>query len=290
LFISPLRWKEVNLTDPGPKTQKPTQGLKIAVCLKQVPKGEHLEIDPVKKTLVRQGVESEMNPADKNAVEMALQLKDKYGAEVIGLSMGPPAFVNVLEIAIGMGVDRGILLSDRALAGSDTSPTSYALAETIAKFGKIDLVLCGEETSDSSTGHVGPGIAGHLEIPQITYVVDANVENGKVTARRAVEFGFEVWEAKMPALLTVKFGCNKPREPTLSRKIRAKRGNVIQTWSAKVAGLDVSRLGLEASPTWVSEIETVELPSRKGEVFADNLQENVSELIDRLRKDGFVRG
>lgn len=280
----------MNLTDPGPKTQKPTQGLKIAVCLKQVPKGEHLEIDPVKKTLVRQGVESEMNPADKNAVEMALQLKDKYGAEVIGLSMGPPAFVNVLEIAIGMGVDRGILLSDRALAGSDTSPTSYALAETIAKFGKIDLVLCGEETSDSSTGHVGPGIAGHLEIPQITYVVDANVENGKVTARRAVEFGFEVWEAKMPALLTVKFGCNKPREPTLSRKIRAKRGNVIQTWSAKVAGLDVSRLGLEASPTWVSEIETVELPSRKGEVFADNLQENVSELIDRLRKDGFVRG
>lgn len=280
----------MNLTDSGLEAKKSTQGLKIAVCLKQVPKGEHLEIDPVKKTLVRQGVESEMNPADKNAVEMALELKDKHGGEIIALSMGPPAFSNTLEAAIGMGVDRGILLSDRALAGSDTSPTSYALAETIAKFGKIDLIMCGEETSDSSTGHVGPGIAGHLEIPQITYVVDAEVEKGKVTARRAVEFGFEVWETGMPALLTVKFGCNRPREPTLSRKIKAKRGNVIQTWSAKVAGLDVSKLGLEASPTWVSDIETVELPSRKGEVFSDNIQKNVSELLDRLKKDGFVRG
>ncbi len=276
--------------EPIPEPGKPAAVLKMAVCLKQVPKGEHLEIDPVKKTLVRQGVESEMNPADKNAVEMALQLKDKYGGEIVALSMGPPGFVNVLETAIGMGVDRGILLSDRALAGSDTSPTSYALAETISKFGRIDLIFCGEETSDSSTGHVGPGIAGHLEIPQMTYVVDAKIEKGKVTARRAVEIGIEVWEASMPALLTVKFGCNKPREPTLSRKIKAKRGNVIQTWTAKVAGLDVSKIGLEASPTWVSEIETVELPSRKGEVFTDNVKENVSELIDRLKKEGFVRG
>ncbi len=280
----------MNITDPGQKDKKPAKVLKIAVCLKQVPKGEHLEIDPVKKTLVRKGVESEMNPADKNAVEMALQIKDKYRAEIIALSMGPPAFANVLELAVGMGVDRGVLLSDRALAGSDTSPTSYALAETIAKFGKIDLILCGEETSDSSTGHVGPGIAGHLELPQITYIVHADINKDKVTAKRAVEFGFEIWEAKMPTLLTVKFGCNKPREPTLSRKIKAKRGNVIQTWSAKVAGLDTSKLGLEASPTWVSDIETVELPSRKGEVFADNVQENVTELINRLKKDGFVRG
>ncbi|MCK4444021.1 MAG: electron transfer flavoprotein subunit beta/FixA family protein [Thermoplasmata archaeon] len=280
----------MNLTDSDSEAQRPTEGLRIAVCLKQVPKGEHLEIDPVKKTLVRQGIESEMNPADRNTVELALQLKDKHGGEIIALSMGPPSFSKTLEVAIGMGVDRAVLLSDRALAGSDTSPTSYALAETIAKFGEIDLTLCGEETSDSSTGHVGPGIAGHLEIPQITYIVDAKIENGKVTARRAVEFGFEVWEASMPALLTVKFGCNRPREPTLSRKIKAKRGNVIQTWSAKAAGLDESKLGLEASPTWVSDIETVELPSRKGEIFSDNVRENVSELIDRLRKDGFVRG
>ncbi len=280
----------MNPTDSDSEALSSEKGLRIAVCLKQVPKGEHLKIDPVKKTLVRQGVESEMNPADRNAVELALQLKDNHGGEIIALSMGPPAFQNTLEVAIGMGVDRAVLLSDRALAGSDTSPTSYALAETIAKFGKIDVILCGEETSDSSTGHVGPGIAGHLEIPQITYVVDAKVENGKVITRRAVEFGFEVWEAGMPVLLTVKFGCNKPREPTLSRKIKAKRGNVIQTWSAKAAGLDISKLGLEASPTWVSDIETVELPSRKGEIFSDDVKENVTELINRLSKDGFVRG
>lgn len=276
--------------ESGPKVQPPSNGLKIAVCLKQVPKGEHLEIDPVKKTLVREGVESEMNPADKNAVELALQLRDEHGGEIIALSMGPPTFTRSLEMAIGMGVDRAILLSDRALAGSDTTPTSYALAETITKFGKTNLILCGEETSDSSTGHVGPGIAGHLDIPQITYVVDAEVENGKVTAKRAVEFGFEIWEAKMPALLTVKFGCNRPREPTLSRKIKAKRGNVIQVWSASVAGLDKSKLGLEGSPTVVSDIETVELPSRKGEIYSEDVKESVSKLLDQLKEKGFIRG
>lgn len=264
--------------------------LKIIVCIKQVPKGEQLEIDPVKKTLKREGVESEMNPADKNAVEMALQLKDEHGGEIVALSMGAPSFTRSLEMAIGMGVDRAVLLSDRALAGSDTTPTSYALAETISLINRFDLVLCGEETSDSSTGHVGPGIAGHLELPQITYVTDAEVKDGKIVAERQVEFGFETWEAAMPALLTVKFGCNRPREATLSRKIRAKRGNVIKTWSAKDANLDISKIGLEGSPTIVSTIETVELPSRKGEVFTDNVNQNVSDLLDRLRKNGFIGG
>ncbi|UCD92281.1 MAG: electron transfer flavoprotein subunit beta/FixA family protein [Methanobacteriota archaeon] len=276
--------------ETSPEPSSDSRRLKIAVCIKQVPKGEHLEIDPVRKTLVREGVESEMNPADRNAVEMALQLRDKHGGEIIALSMGPSTFLGSLEMAVGMGVDRAVLLSDRALAGSDTTPTSYALAETVTKFGKSDLILCGEETSDSSTGHVGPGMAGHLDIPQITYVVDAKVMNGKVVAKRAVEFGFEIWETKMPALLTVKFGCNRPREPTLSRKIKAKRGNVIQTWSATVAGLDVSLLGLEASPTWVSKIETVELPSRMGETFSDSAKDNVSKLLGRLKEDGFIRG
>ncbi len=264
--------------------------LKIIVCIKQVPKGEQLEIDPVKKTLKREGVESEMNPADKNAVEMALRLKDEHGGEIVALSMGAPSFTRSLEMAIGMGVDRAVLLSDRALAGSDTTPTSYALAETISLINRFDLVLCGEETSDSSTGHVGPGIAGHLELPQITYVTDAKVKDGKIVAERQVEFGFETWEAAMPALLTVKFGCNRPREPTLSRRIRAKRGNVIKTWSAKDANLDISKIGLEGSPTIVSTIETVELPSRKGEVFTDNVNQNVSDLLDRLRKNGFIGG
>ncbi|MFQ6059958.1 MAG: electron transfer flavoprotein subunit beta/FixA family protein [Thermoplasmata archaeon] len=264
-------------------------GLKIVVCIKQVPKGEHLEIDPVTKTLRREGVESEINPADRNAIEMALQLRDEHGGQIIALSMGPPSFLRSLESAIGMGVDRGLLLSDKALAGSDTSPTSYALAETIAKLGRTDLILCGEETSDSSTGHVGPGIAGHLEIPQITYVVDAKVANGKVTAKRRVEFGFEVWEASLPALLTVKFGCNRPREPTLSGKIRAKRGNVIMRWSASDAGLEISKLGLQGSPTIVSRIETVELPSRKGEVFTAAPRDSVARLLNRLKENGFIR-
>lgn len=276
--------------EDGQEARTPNKGLKIVVCIKQVPKGEQLEIDPVKKTLRREGVESEINPADKNAVEMALGFKDEHGGEVIALSMGSRSFERSLRMAIGMGADRAVLLSDRALAGSDTTPTSYALAGTISLLGKIDLILCGEETSDSSTGHVGPGIAGHLEIPQITYVTEAKIENDRIIAKRQVEFGFETWETTFPALLTVKFRCNRPREPTLSRKIKAKRGNVIQTWSAKDAGLDESKVGLNGSPTIVSTIDTVELPSRKGELFSGNLGKNVSDLLSRLVRDGFIRG
>jgi electron transfer flavoprotein beta subunit len=286
----PFHSKQVDDLEDGQEAKSPPSGLKIVVCIKQVPKGEQLEIDPVKKTLKREGVESEMNPADKNAVEMALRFKDEHGAEVIALSMGARSFTRSLEKAIGMGADRAVLLSDRVLAGSDTTPTSYALARTISMLGKIDLVLCGEETSDSSTGHVGPGIAGHLEIPQITYVTEARLENERIIAKRQVEFGYETWETTFPALLTVKFGCNRPREPTLSRKIKAKIGNVIQTWSAKDADLDESMLGLSGSPTIVSTIETVELPSRKGEIFSDNIGKNVSDLISRLIRDGFIRG
>lgn len=259
--------------------------LKMVVCIKQVPKAQELQVDPVTQTLKRVGVPSEINPPDVNALELALQLKEKHGGEITVLTMGPSVFTQSLDRALAMGCDRAILLSDRLLGGSDTVPTGMALSEAIHKIGATDIILCGEETTDSSTGHVGPGIAGHLDIPQITYCVDVQVETGKVRGKRAVEEGFEVWECPMPCLVTVNFGSNKPREPTLSGKIKVKRGGLTTTWSAADIGLPPEKLGLKGSPTVVSKVDTVMLPPRGGRIFKGELKQAVAELVKALKAD-----
>ena len=256
--------------------------------MKQVPKAQELRVDPETGTLKRVGVASEINPPDANALEMAIQLRERYGGEVIAVSMGPPVFVAALEEAIGMGCARAILLTDRRLGASDTVPTSYALAETILKVGEYDLILCGEETTDSSTGHVGPGIGGHLKIPQITYISKGEIHGGQFRGWRKVEDGTEVWETKLPTVATVNFGCNRPRLPTLSGKIRAKQPGAITIWDADQVGLDPARIGLRGSPTIVAKVDTIELPDRQGKVFQGNVAEAVKGLLDSLQADGVI--
>jgi electron transfer flavoprotein beta subunit len=265
-----------------------TSGLRMVVCIKQVPKAEQLKIDPVKKTLVREGVESEINPSDLHALEMALQLKDKHGGHLAALSMGPPRFIQALETAIAMGADEGILLSDRALAGSDTLPTSYALAKAVEHLGEFDIVFCGEETTDSSTGHVGPGMAANLDVPQLTYVVSMDLHDRHVRAKRAVEDGFEVWETSLPVVITVNHGCNRPREPTLLGRIRARTIGAIRDFTADDVRLDKERVGLGGSPTVVSKIETIELPERSGRIYSGEVREAVRRLLDDLEKEGLI--
>ena len=272
------------MTAPS-KPSLPSKPLRIVVCIKQVPKAQEIQVDPVTHTLKRVGVPSEINPPDRNALEVALQLMDQHGGETIALTMGPTVFAQSLERAMAMGVDRSILLSDRALGGSDTVPTGLALSEAIRKLGKVDMILCGEETTDSSTGHVGPGIAGHLDLPQISYCVDVRVIDGIVRAKRAVEDGFEIWEAPIPCLVTINFGCNVPREPSLSGKIRVKQGGLITQWSAADVGLPPEKLGLKGSPTVVNRVDTVVLPARGGKIFRGDPKDSVSELIKALKSD-----
>jgi electron transfer flavoprotein alpha/beta subunit len=264
------------------------RAMRIIVCIKQVPKAQELQVDPVTQTLKRVGVPSEINPPDANALEIALQMKDRHAAEVIVLSMGPTSFDESLERSVAMGADRAVLLTDRILGGSDTVPTAYALSETIQKIGGYDVLLCGEETTDASTGHVGPGIAGHLDLPQITYVSEIRIVDGKVRARRTAEDGTEWWETRMPCLCTVNFGCNRPREPTLSGKIRVKRGGVLVHWSCADVGIDPKKVGLLNSPTIVAKVDTVRLPSRSGQVFSGEAEEAVKKLLAALFADRVI--
>ena len=272
----------------GSQPEMPSGGLRIVVCIKQVPKAQELQVDPKTQTLKRVGVPSEINPPDANALEIALRIKDRMPAEIAVLSMGPTAFDESLERAVAMGADRAFLLMDRALGGSDTVPTGSALSETIKRIGPYDLILCGEETTDASTGHVGPGIAGHLDIPQITYVSEVEVADGKVRARRTAEDGSEWWETTMPCLVTVNFGCNKPREPTLSGKIRVKRGGVLAHWSCADVGIDPNKMGLKGSPTIVAKVDTVQLPPRARRMFHGEPREAVAQLLKALVEDGVI--
>jgi len=266
--------------------------VRIIVCIKEVPRADQLKINPETGTLIRTGVESDINPPDLNALEMALRLKEKHGGEVIVLTMGPPFFRKSLEKAIGMGADRAVLLTDRRMAGADTAATAYTLSEGIKRiaeeFGKYDLIFFGEETTDSSTGHVGPGVAGHLNLPQITYVSDVELRNDKVIAKRAVEDGFEIWESTLPAVITVNFGSNVPRQPTLTGMLKAKRAGVIVEWNADYLKLDITKIGLAGSPTIVSKIDEVVLPKRKNMILSGDVKESVKQLIDYLIKDGIL--
>lgn len=264
------------------------KGPRSIVCIKLVPKAQELQVDPVTNTLRRVGVPSEINPPDRNAIEMALEVRDRSGGEVLVLSMGPPVFATALEEALAMGCDRAFLLTDRALGGSDTVPTALALSETIHKIGGYDLVFCGEETTDSSTGHVGPGIAGHLDCAQITYCSGLEYLGGRVRGKRALEDGDEWWEAPTPCVVTVNFLSNKPRPPSLTGKIRVKRGGLVTTWSCADVGIDPATVGLKGSPTIVSKVDTVVLPSRQGKVFRGEPREAVAQLVAALAADKVV--
>ena len=255
----------------------------FVVCVKQVPDTTEVRIDPETNTLIREGVESMVNPFDMYAIEEALRLKDKLGGKVTALSMGPPQAEAALREVISMGVDEGILISDRALAGSDTWATSYTLAMAIRKIGDFNLILCGNQASDGDTGQVGPGIATHLDLPQITYVRKIEeIDEKHLTAERLLEDGYEAIRAPLPCLLTVVKEINEPRFPTLKGKIAAKKAEVVM-WRAEDIEADLSKIGLNGSPTRVVRIFTP--PSRtSGEVLTGTPEKVVSELIERLKE------
>ena len=226
----------------------------IVVCVKQVPNTTQVRINPETNTLVRDGVESIMNPFDENALEMALQLKEKHaGTKVTVLTMGPPQAAEILKEAVGRGADAVVLLCDRAFAGSDTWATSYAISTAIAKLEKADLVLFGKQAIDGDTAQVGPGVADWMVIPCIAYARKIEIADGKAIVERAFEDGYEKLEVPLPCALTVLKEANVPRMASLRGKMAAKKLNIVPM-TAEASGADLSKLGLSASPTRVVKI------------------------------------
>jgi len=261
-------------------------GLELVVITKIVPDGSEVFIDPVNLTLNRSLATNVINPADENALELALQVKEKYGGRITVLSMTPPFAIPYLEECVGRGADRAILLSDRAVAGSDTYPTSLAIAAGIRHLGKVDIVFAGEKTSDSSTGHVGPGVAEFLDAELASYVRSVEYDDGYVIATREFEEGTEVVKIPTPAVVTVLTNSNHPRKATLRKKIDAIRQGVT-VWDLKEVGLSPDAVGLRNSPTIVKKMLPFPRKERKAEKIATD---QIGKLVDILEQGKFIKG
>lgn len=263
--------------------------MNIIVCLKQVPDTTEVRIDPVTNTLMRAGVPSIINPDDRNALEQALEIKDKReDVTVTVLSMGPPQAEVALKEALAMGADDAVLLSDRAFAGSDTWATSTALASGIKKIGDYDIILCGRQAIDGDTAQVGPQIAEHLGLPQITYIEELDIQDDKVVAKRALENGHFVIESSMPILLTAIKELNQPRYPSIKGIYEANQEGKVKVWSAEYVDADFDNLGLNGSPTKVKKSFTPEGRSGEGEIFSGDAEEAVKKLVVKLKEEHFI--
>ncbi|MEM3398562.1 MAG: electron transfer flavoprotein subunit beta/FixA family protein [Nitrososphaerota archaeon] len=255
----------------------------IVVCMKVTPKSEQVKLDPNTKTIIREGVENEINPADKNALEAALQLKDKHGCKVTVIGMGPPMWEPYMKLAVTMGADDAILISDRAFAGADTLATSRTLAAAIKKLGEYDLILCGEESSDAGTGHVPPSIAEFLNIPQITFVNNIEIIEGKIRAKRVLEGGYEVLECAPPVLLSVEYGCNTPRFPDFRRKRWVDKEFKLKIWSIGELQLSNEEVGLKGSRSIVEELREMKLVERARQKISGTEDEIVEQILNIIR-------
>ncbi|MCP4376491.1 MAG: electron transfer flavoprotein subunit beta/FixA family protein [bacterium] len=257
--------------------------MRIIVPIKQVPETSAVKMDAETGTMVRDGVEAIVNPLDLYAIEVAMEIRDARddGSEVIALTMGPPAARKAVAEAISMGVDSGVLLSDRALAGADTWSTSYVLAAAIRKIGDFDLIICGERATDGDTGQVGPGIAAFLDLPVATYVSKIECpDSGPCRFDRLVEDGCEHLEMQTPAVVTVVKAIASPRLPTLRGKQRARKIDM-PVWTAADLDVESDLLGLSGSPTRVVKIFRPQV-ARKCEKLSAIDDDTIGPATDRV--------
>ena len=286
------------------------------VLVKQVPDTHNITGDVMTKdgTMNRDALPAIFNPEDLNALEMALQVKERHGGTVTVITMGPPKAADILRESLWRGADRVILLTDRKFAGADTLATSYALQKAIEKIGRYDLVLAGRQAIDGDTAQVGPQTAEKLGIPQITYAESIlEIADGRITAQRALDSGTEVVRCTLPCLLTVVGSANTPRPPSVRRRIARKlaatpgeyaallravarvrdrrrrsrrtwraRDLEIPVWTADDIGAAAESIGLAGSPTQVHKVNFVVLESTESKTVQptpEAIAAMVAELV-----------
>ncbi len=258
---------------------------KIIVCAKQVPDTNEIKINPETGTLIRDGIPSILNHDDANALEEALKIKDMYDdVHITVVSMGPLQAKEMLTECLAMGADEAILVSDRAVGGSDTWATSNAITAAVKKIGDYDLIFAGRQAIDGDTAQVGPQLAEKIDIPQVTYVQDFKISDDMktITVQRALEDGYEIVEIKTPCLLTAIKELNKPRYMSISGIVNAVDMN-IPVWNADDIGVNREIVGLNASPTKVFRSFTPK-PKGKGVIVeGDEPKELATNLLINLK-------
>jgi len=263
--------------------------MEILVLIKQVPDTTEVKLDPKTGNLIREGIESIINPDDKHALEAAVALKEELGGRVTVVSMGPPQAIDAISEALGMGADKGILLSDRAFAGADTWATSSTLGKAIEKIGQYDLILCGRQAIDGDTAQIGPQVAEYLAIPHVSYVCGIEEARKKsMVVKRRLEDGYERIQCTLPALLTVIDELNTPRYPVVGQLIAACEERApITVWNAADIGAQTRDLGLEGSLTHVIRTFSPKT-KREGEILQGDAKAAVETLVGKLRENRLI--
>ena len=255
--------------------------MNIIVCIKQVPNTTQIKMDPVTGVMDRTGIPSIMNPDDKVALEYALKIKDEVGGTVTAISMGPIQAKKVLAEAIAMGADEAVLLTDRAFAGADTLATSKALAALI-KTLPYDLIIAGRQAIDGDTAQVGPQIAEHLHIDQVTYVSNVEVLEDGLKVTRTFEDRYQVYKAQLPLLLTVLGDSRKPRYMNINRLMNIANDENVEIKGIADIDLDPKETGLSGSPTKVKKSFS-KVVNKQIELKEGTNEELVEEIIARLK-------
>ena len=256
--------------------------MKIIVCIKQVPNVTKVKWD-ADGSLIRKGLPSIINPVDKNAIEAALQLKEKHGGEVIVLSMGPAQVKEALREALCMGADQAIQLTDRKFAGADTWATSYAIGVAIEKIGDYDLILSGVEAMDGNTAQVGPQIAEYLNLPLLSYATGIEVNGKIVQVSQKLGDVERVVEADFPALVTVEKEINEYRVTPIDKILEAFEKD-IPVWGVDDTGAELVHLGLKGSPTKLRKVFSPKLEKGQVEMLKGSPEEIAAKLVDKLNE------
>lgn len=281
--------------------------LNIVVLAKQVPDTRNVGKDAMKAdgTINRAALPAIFNPEDLNALEQALQLKDKNpGSTITLLTMGLPRAAEIIRESLYRGADTGIVLTDRALAGADTLATSYAIATAIKHLGKFDIILGGRQAIDGDTAQVGPQVAEKLGLPQVTYAESVKVEDGKAIVKRRLESGVETVECPLPLVVTVNGSADacRPRNARLIQKfkyavtpsekaqlseeklklVEARQFLNLKEWGAAEIEADLEQCGLAGSPTKVKNVVNVVFAAKKSKVIDGADEAGLEDLIKDL--------
>ena len=256
--------------------------MNIVVCIKQVPNTNEVKLAPVTGTLIRDGVPSIINPDDKAGLEAALRLKDQFGAHVTVITMGPPQADTALREALAMGADEAVLITDRAFGGADTLATSTTIAAGIKKL-PYDLIITGRQAIDGDTAQVGPQIAEHLNIPNVSYAEDIKVEGDTVIVKRQYEDRYHVVKVKMPCLITALSELNQPRYMTPGGIFDAYREKKVTVWTVNDIEVDRDRIGLKGSPTRVFKSFPKSLKAA-GTVVQLDPEDSAEYMLEKLRE------
>jgi len=263
---------------------------RVIVCVKAVPdpkEADRIRIDPATKALTRQDIPLVPNPLDRNAMEAAVQMKEQSEAHISVLSMGPPAAGNIVRECLALGGDEGFLVSDRAFAAADAYATAFTLAKAIDKIGLPDLILCGRASSDGATEWVGPELAIMLGLPVVTMVREL-VEYGDEwwQVKADMEGGYRLMRVKLPAVLTVTRELNVPRKLGFSGIVKA-RSKMITEWGLDDLGVGEQEVGLQGSPTIVSEMAALD-SRRQVEILRGTREEKAERLVAILAEAGVI--